>query len=148
MNKGWLCRDSENGYVTLEFALAMGMIIFPTMLILLQIPIYLEQNNRLDAIAATVANRCAVEAQNTADGNRIAVEMSADEKSVNSTLRNVNIESARCVFENSELSPGSIVTAEIRAELPPPVIPGLSSGPRWVKVSQHSSVIPKYRSFN
>lgn len=138
---------SDLGYVALEFALAMGMLVLPTALILLQVPTFLEQHDRISSIATYMAQSCATEVSNVSDGQRVADEVARSEMDASSSLGNSNLILATCDYESSSLSPGSVVTSNISVEVPAAVVPGLAGEISWTMNAQHDVRIPKYRSF-
>lgn len=138
---------SDLGYVALEFALAMGMLVLPTALVLLQVPTFLEQHDRVSSIATTVAQSCANDVSDVSEGQRIANEVSRREMDASSSLGNSTLVLATCDYESSSMSPGSVVTSNISVDVPAAVIPGLEGQVSWTMSAQHDVRIPKYRSF-
>lgn len=136
----------ERGYVALEFALGMGLLVLPTALILLQIPTYLEQHDRVSAIAATVSQACAARAESIEDGQRIATQTASEELISSTSLSKSSIRSASCKYEDDVLVPGTVVQSTISIDVPGAIIPGLPQNTIWTMTESHSSVIPKYRS--
>jgi len=141
-------RFSEVGYVALEFALAMGLLVLPTALILLQIPGYLEKNDRSKAMASEVARACASQASSVAQGDQIADLVATEEMGASSTLQNAQLADASCIFESASLEPGTRVTSSVSVQVSSPVIPGLPASADWTIRKNHTAVIPKYRSFD
>jgi hypothetical protein len=135
------------GYVALEFVVAMGLLVLPTAMIVLQIPGYLERHDRVQGLTAAVARQCANQADVVGDGDTIARQSALDEMDSSAVLRSATLVSATCTFSSSTLNPGSVVTAEVSVAVPAPVVPGLPSEVTWTLHSKHVSVIPQYRSF-
>lgn len=138
---------NECGYVALEFCVAMGLLVLPTALILLQIPNYLERSNRLDSVASVVSKQCANIANSAYEGNLIANDIVSKELDASSVLNQVDFIESSCVFESPTLDPGTIVESRVVVEMPAALVPGADMGLRWTMSATHQSVIPKYRSF-
>lgn len=147
-NRSRQCKGNEFGYVALEFALGMGLLVLPTALILLQVPSYLEKHDRVKAIASEVARACANEASNTSEGNLIAYILSIEEINASSSLKSAQLADVRCEYESASLEPGTNVVSSISISVSAPILPGLPVGRDWVINENHSAVIPKYRSFD
>ena len=146
------CNHTKNqsGYVALEFAVAMGLLVIPTMMLVLQIPKFLETRDRLDAIVATVAQNCANDADTISDGAQIAVDSSNRELTYNSYFKYSTLKSARCVYDAGSVDPNTKVTAYIDLDVPSallPGVPGFDGKTKWTYHAQHSVIIPQYRSF-
>jgi|GEM_PF-6333923 len=141
-------RSSELGYVALEFALAMGLLVLPTSLILLQIPGYLEKADRTKALASAVAQACASEASSVRQGDAIADSIALEEMNVSSTLQKARLSNASCMFESTTLEPGTRVTSSVSLQVSSPVIPGFPSTADWTISKSHTAIVPKYRSFD
>lgn len=139
---------SDYGYVALEFAMAMGMIVLPTALILLQIPTFLEQHDRASAIATSVANACANNVSKISESQSIADSIAEYEMAASSSLHNSSLNYAKCDFESQSIAPGSRITSEISIEVPAALIPGLKNEVSWTMNSRHTAIVPKYRSFD
>ena len=142
--------QNDKGYVALEFCVAMGLLVIPTMMLVLQIPSFLEKRDRLVGIVSTVAGNCANDANTIDDGVRIARDSTARELSYNSSFKNSVIISARCEYEIGAVESNSKVTAYIEVEVPSallPGVPGFNGKTTWTYHAQHSVIIPPYRSF-
>lgn len=143
-------KKNEHGYVALEFALAMGLLVIPTLMLILQIPNYLEKRDRLDAIVATVAQNCANDADNISQGSQIAVNSTNRELAYNSSFKQSSLKSARCEYEAGAVEANTKVTAYIDLDVPTavlPGVPGFNGKSTWTYHAQHSVIIPQYRSF-
>jgi hypothetical protein len=105
MNLGLDVEENEVGYVALEFALAMGLLVLPTALILLQIPGYPEKLDRTKALASQIAQACATQASNVSEGDSIADITAIAEMGASSTLVNAQLTDASCSFESASLEP-------------------------------------------
>ena len=113
----------QSGYVALEFALAMGLLVIPTMMLVLQIPNFLEKRDRLD--------------------------LATRELSFSTIFHQSKLKSARCIYDAGSVEPNTRVTAYIDLEVPSailPGIPGLNGNTIWTYHVQHSVIIPPYRS--
>jgi len=139
---------NEVGYVALEFALAMGLLVLPTALILLQIPGYLEKTDRTKALASEVAQACASKASSVGQGDSIADAVAIEEMGASSTLENATLADASCSFESGSLEPGTRVTSSVSLQVSSPVIPGFPASADWTIQKSHTAIIPKYRSFD
>lgn len=145
-----LKQKTQQGYVALEFVVAMGLLVLPTMMLVLQIPSMLEKRDRMDAIVSSVAQDCANDAQNVTDGANIAASSTSREMAYNSSFRQSTLRSARCVYDAGSVQPNSKVTAYIDIDVPSillPGVPGLDGKSKWTYHAQHSVIIPAYRSF-
>jgi len=139
---------NQAGYVALEFVLAMGLLVLPTALILLQIPSVLEQHNRLDSVASIISNNCANNAHSISEGNSIAEASAQREIESSTSLKHARLKQATCSFENGSIDYGQKVTSNISIEIPGLVIPGSEFGKTWTISSSHTSYVPKYRGIN
>lgn len=136
------------GYVALEFALAMGLLVIPTALILLQIPSLYEQNNRLEGVAAIVSNECANNADNAAEAVNISRSIAQQELAASSALKKSRLVSATCTFQRGRIDQGNTVTSNMVIEIPGLKIPGGKFGKTWRLHAEHISIVPKYRSID
>lgn len=139
---------SQSGYVALEFALGMGLLILPTALVLLQIPGYLEKADRTKALASVVVQACASQASSTSQADVIASQVAREEMGASTTLGNARLDSAYCVFDAGSVEPGTRVTSYVVLEVSSPVIPGFPASSDWVIQKSHRAIVPKYRSFD
>lgn len=139
-------RHAQCGYVALEFVLAMGLLVMPTAIIVLQIPTYLEQKDRANVVVAQVAFACASRANSMDEGNTLAQRVAQEEMQASSVLRNARLDAATCTYTAGSLRRGSIVRASISIEVSAPILPGMPSGAAWTIQSSHDAVIPRYRS--
>src|SRR5690554_1676621 len=87
---------SERGYVALEFSVAMGLLVLPLALVLLQVPTYLERHNRIESIASIVAQECADRASTSAHAQELARATTRDELQLSSITKELTVRSARC----------------------------------------------------
>lgn len=138
----------DTGYVALEFTLAMGLLVLPTALVLLQVPTYLEQNGRLKAISATVAGECADRASNSNNGQIIAIDTARKEIEASTSLSNVKLLDAQCHYETGRLTPGTKVTSTVSIQVPTAIVPGVPQELSWKMEEQHTAIIPRYRSID
>ena len=139
----------QSGYVALEFALAMGLLVIPTMMLVLQIPNFLEKRDRLDAIVSTIAQSCANDADTINEGRNIATDLATRELSFSTIFHQSKLKSARCIYDAGSVEPNTRVTAYIDLEVPSAIllgIPGLNGNTIWTYHVQHSVIIPPYRS--
>lgn len=138
---------NQNGYVALEFVVAMGLLVLPTALILLQIPTFLERHNRVESVASIVAQRCADEANTSFDANNLALDTAQEEMSSSTIMNHVTLRNATCRFERIPIQPGDEVTSTIVISMPSALVPGADFGPTWTMTATHISIVPRYRSF-
>ncbi len=146
--KGIFVRRDQTGYVALEFVVAMGLLVLPIALVLLQIPSFLERHNRLESISAIVSQTCATKANTSTQGNEIARTIAENEMESSSVMKHVSLVSSSCSFQDSGLSPGTKVTSTVTMSMAAAVVPGSDMGPTWTMTETHVSVVPKYRSYS
>lgn len=139
-------RKNEHGYVALEFAFAMGMLVLPTALVVLQIPGYLEQKDRVTSVAAIVAQECANKASTVGRGQEIATETAQYEIDASTTLDRATLVGATCEFDSGAVRPGTHVRSSVSVAVPAAAIPGIPQELSWTMTSTHDAIVPKYRS--
>lgn len=137
----------DAGYVALEFVLAMGMMVVPTALIVLQIPGVLEQHDRASAVASRIANVCADEADDNSEAQQLALKTANEEMNATSVLRHSSLSSAECIYESGNIEPGTKVHANISISVPAPLLPFVGVGTNWTLREEHVAIVPQYRSF-
>lgn len=139
-------RKNDRGYVALEFVFAMGMLVFPTALIVLQIPGFLEQKDRVTSVAAIVAQECANKASSVSRGQEIALEIAREEINASTSLSRATLVGASCTFDSNTVRPGTHVRSLISVGVPAAVIPGVPQEFSWTMTSTHDVIVPQYRS--
>ncbi len=138
--------QNDRGYVALEFVFAMGMLVLPTALIVLQIPGYLEQKDRITSVAAIVAQECANMASTVSSGQELASKTAQDEIDATTSLGRATLIDASCDFDTSSVRPGTHVRSSISVAVPAGIIPGVPQEFLWTLTSTHDAIVPRYRS--
>jgi hypothetical protein len=131
---------SERGFVAVEFALAIGVLLLPVLLLVAAMPSWVERQH-----AATVAARDAA-----------AVAVGAFPADGSAAARDAAIETAgsygiapadvAVAFTRNDLRRGGIVSVQVTVRMPAMVVPGVGTvgGFRWSVVQ--SRRIDDYRS--
>lgn len=140
-------QKSDRGYVALEFALGIGLLVLPTSLILLQIPRVLEQNDRVKNVAAEVARACANKASTYSEAQEIAQTVAQEEMIYSIVLSKASLIAASCSSSSSEIVAGETITSTVSIEVESILITGLPTSRKWTVTKTHQFIVPNYRSF-
>jgi hypothetical protein len=130
----------EGGHVAIEFALSIGLLLLPVVMLVAAVPSWVEREH-----AATVAAREAVSAAVAAypaDGRDDA------QAEVEQTLANYGIPAGAAVvrFDRDDVRRGGMVSVRVTIDMPAVVVPGIGTidGFHWSAVQ--SRRIDDYRS--
>jgi hypothetical protein len=130
----------EGGFVAIEFALAIGVLLLPVVLLVAAMPSWVERQHAA-TVAAKEAAAVAVRSY-PADGTDAARDAAVE------TAGNYGIapDDVDVVFTRNELRRGGIVSARVTVRMPAMVVPGVGTvgGFRWSVVQ--SRRIDDYRS--
>jgi Flp pilus assembly protein TadG len=131
---------SERGFVAIEFALSIGLLLLPVLLIVAALPSWVERQH-----AATVAAR---EAASAAAGAYPADGREAGRTAATEAVANYGIPPADVdvSYDRDEQQRGGMISARVTIAMPAIVVPGLGTvgGFHWSVV--HTRRIDDYRS--
>ena len=135
-------RDDEFGFVAIELALGVGLLLLPVTLLVLTFPTWAEYQSTA-RVAAQEAARTAVLAQDLADGQARGEELARQIFS-NHGLDRAAIDIRWSGAET--LGRGATVTAHVTVRMPALDIPGIGRAGRWSWTASHGEQIDQYRS--
>ena len=130
----------EHGHVAIEFALAVGMLLLPVVLLVAALPTWIERQH-----AATVAAREAASVAATAfpgDG-RDAARLAALDAVTNYGVAPADI---AVDFVRYDVRRGGTVSARVTIAMPAVVVPGIGTVGGFSWSATHSRRIDDYRS--
>ncbi len=136
----------EAGFGTLELVVGVALLLIPTMLLVLQIPRWLEYQDFARSAAAEASRACAT-ADSVAAGQARAVAI-VTAMAPNYGIRAAEPSRVLSVTCTGAPEPGATVTATVRIEAPALMFPGFGRGTyhaNWVV--SHAEVVDPYRSY-
>jgi hypothetical protein len=135
-------RGSEDGYVALELALGIGVLVLPVLILVSLLPTWFERQS-LARVAAQEAARTVVLAETweegVAGGMEVVSQVAANH-GLEDSIVDIAIEGA--------LVRGETVTANVTVEMPALVVPLMGSVGAWEWTASHSEKVDQYRSFD
>ncbi len=134
-------RRGECGFVAVEWVVAVGFLLFPTVLLVLSFPGWIERQG-MARVAAQETARAVALSNDTASGAEAAREL-ADEIARN---HGVDPTTMAVSYEGTTRRGGS-VTATVAVELPALTIPGLGSLGSVTWSARHTELVDRYRPF-
>lgn len=130
----------SRGAVPIEFALGIGLLVFPVALLVLTLPTWSERTGAATAAAQEAARVVAV-ATPCGSGAARAEEV------VEEVARNHGMDPARFHLRISgDARAGGRVEAAVDVEMPVTVIPGVGSFGAWSWTAHHGEMVDRYRS--
>lgn len=134
-------RRDERGMVVAEFAVVVGMILFPVMILVLSFPVWVERQS-MARVAAQEAARTVALADDTDAG------VGAAEQLVAEIATNHGVDSsAMTVTFSGSATRGSSVTATVDVEFPPLSLPLLGGVGSVSWSTSHTERVDDYRGF-
>ncbi|MDP9389083.1 MAG: hypothetical protein M3Q48_14490 [Actinomycetota bacterium] len=131
----------EGGFVAVEWVVAVGFLLFPTVLLVLSFPAWVERQG-MARVAAQEAARAVALANDTESGAEAGRAL-GDEIARNHGVDPTNIS----VSYDGMTRRGGSVTATVSVDLPALTFPGLGSlgSVRWS--TRHTELVDRYRPF-
>jgi hypothetical protein len=139
-------RSREAGFGTLEFVVGVALLLIPVMLLVLQIPRWLEYQDFARSAAAEASRACAN--ADTAAAGQIRATALVTAMAPNYGIRTADASRVLAVTCTGAPEPGATVVATVRIEAPALVFPGFGRGTyhaTWTV--SHSEVVDPYRSY-
>lgn len=131
--------DGERGYVGLEFALAVGLLIFPVTILVVSLPTWVERQSAA-RVAAQEAAREVVLADSWSEGTELGSAV-AQQTATNHGVGHVDV-----AFSGA-LERGGEVVARVTVEMPALVVPAVGRVGAWSWTAVHTEQVDLYRSF-
>ena len=131
----------ESGFVAVEWVVAVGFLLFPTVLLVLSFPAWVERQG-MARVAAQEAAR-AVALSNDTESGAEAGRGLADEIARN---HGVDPSTVGVSYQGTTRRGGS-VTATVAVRLPALTIPGLGSLGSVTWSTRHTELVDRYRPF-
>lgn len=133
--------QGESGFVVVEWVAAVGFLLFPTVLLVLSFPSWVERQG-MARVAAQEAARAVVLSNNTGAGAEAGREL------VDEIARNHGVDPATtAVSYEGSARRGGRVTATVAVELPALTLPGLGSLGSVTWSAHHTEFVDRYRGF-
>lgn len=134
-----LALRGERGYVGLEFALAVGLLIFPVTILVVSLPTWVERQSAA-RVAAQEAAREVVLADSWSEGTELG-SATAQQVATNHGVGHVDV-----AFFGA-LERGGEVVARVTVEMPALVVPAIGRVGSWTWTVAHTEQVDLYRSF-
>jgi hypothetical protein len=133
-------RRSEAGFVAIEFAVGVGLLVIPVALVVLTLPGWSERQATARAVGREVARHAA------RDG---VCDLSAARAIGASMAVNLGVPSHDLVVDlacvdGAELPPGGDVEAEVTVAMPAVQLPGIGAVGAWSWTARHREPIDRY----
>ena len=139
-------RDREQGFGTLELVVGVALLLIPVMLLVLQIPRWLEYQDFARSAAAEASRACAD--ADTADEGQRRAQVVVAAMAPNYGIRDADASRVLRVTCTGAPEPGATVTATVRVEAPALVFPGFGRGTVHATWSvSHTEIVDPYRSY-
>jgi hypothetical protein len=132
--------ESERGFVAIELAMGIGLLIFPVALLVLTVPAWSERQATARVIAREVARRTARDGVcDAAAAQALGAEMA----------RNLGVPADGFVVDvvcpgGVVLTPGSDVEAQVTVPMPAVQIPGIGAVGAWSWTARHREPVDRY----
>jgi Flp pilus assembly protein TadG len=133
-------RDREGGFVAIEFALGIGLLLLPVVLLVVSLPTWAERRHAA-TVAATEAAAVAVHAYPN-DGQADARE-AALESIVNAGIDRSQVD---VTFDRDDVRRGGTVSVRVTVAMPALVVPGVGNAGGFRYAVVRSRRIDDYRS--
>jgi hypothetical protein len=136
-------RSRERGYVAGEFALGIGLLVFPVALLVLTLPAWSERQTTARSIAREVSRVVAV----AGVCDRAAAIETGHDMARNLGLASADVDVQLDCATGERLRRGGSVRASVTVAVPAVTFPGIGSVGAWSWTAHHSEPIDQYRSF-
>jgi hypothetical protein len=135
-------RARERGFVAVELALAIGLLLFPVACLVLTMPTWAERRTTARAIVREVARVIA--------GAGVCDDASAQGLTA-IMARNLGMPEGNASMElecrsGSDLEPGTELEAAVTVRMPAVQLPGIGSVGEWRWTARHRQPVDLYRS--
>ncbi|MCU1456489.1 MAG: hypothetical protein JWL73_581 [Actinomycetia bacterium] len=138
---------ADSGFGTLEFVVGVAILLIPVMLLVLQIPRWLEYQDFARSAVAEASRVCAG-ADTAAEGQLRAVALVAA-MAPNYGIRDAGASGVLSVTCAGAPEPGATVVATVRVDAPALVFPGFGRGTYHATWSvSHAEIVDPYRSYD
>ena len=139
-------RSGGQGFGTLEFVVGVALLLIPVMLLVLQIPRWLEYQDFARSAAAEASRACA-DADTAAEG-QLRAQVIVAAMAPNYGITATDAGRALQVTCAGAPEPGATVVATVRIDAPALVFPGFGRGTYHATWSvSHAEVVDPYRSY-
>ena len=132
----------ERGYVAGEFALGIGLLVFPVALLVLTLPTWSERQTTARSIAREVSRVVAV--SGVCDRGRATGTGQDMARNLGLAPRDIDVQ-LDCA-PGERLRRGGSVRASVTVAVPAVAFPGIGSVGAWSWTAHHSEPIDQYRS--
>jgi hypothetical protein len=130
----------ERGYVAIEFALAVGLLLLPVVLLVALLPSWVEREHAASVAAREAASAAA--GAYPADG-RDAARLAATDALANYGIAPADIEVA---FDRYEMQRGGMISVRVTIAMPAIALPGIGAIDSFHWSVVHTRRIDDYRS--
>ena len=131
----------QRGQVPVEFALAMGLLVFPVTILVVSLPVWIERQSAA-RVAVQEAARELVLADSWAEGTRRGA-LVAEQVASNHGIPPGEVS----VGFRGELERGAAVTALVTVRMPALVLPAIGAVGEWSWTVSHTEQVDLSRSF-
>ena len=131
----------DGGFVAVEWVVAVGFLLFPTALLVLSFPAWVEREGMAQVAAQEAARAVALanDTESGAEAGRALTDEIARNHGVDPTTMAVSYEGTT--------RRGGTVTATVAVQLPALTIPGLGSLGSVTWSTRHTELVDRYRPF-
>ena len=135
-----MSQRSEGGFVAIEFALGLGLLVIPVALVVLTLPGWSERQATARAVSREVARQAAREG---------ICDVSVARATAASMAVNLGVPSRDLVVDlacvaGSVLPPGGDVEARVTVAMPAVLLPGIGAVGAWSWTARHREPIDRY----
>ena len=134
---------TETGFVALELAVGIGLLVLPVACLVLTLPTWSERQTTARAIAREVGRTTAT----AGVCDRAGAEATTREMAVNLGLDPGDVSVALDCRTGARLARGGTVTARVTVQVPAVAIPGVGSAGAWSWTAVHTESVDPFRSF-
>jgi hypothetical protein len=133
----------EGGFVSVEFAAGIGLLVLPVACLVLTLPTWSERQTTARAIAREVGRSTAVAGR----CDRAAAETLTREMAANLGLDARDVAVTLDCTPGAQLARGGTVTARVTVQVPAVALPGIGGVGAWSWTAAHTETVDPYRSF-
>ena len=134
-------RNPEGGFVATEFALGIGLLLFPVACVVLTMPTWSERKTTARAIVREVARVVASTGVCDNASARGLTEIMARNLGMSPADTRIDLECR----PGAALEPGSEVGAAVTVRMPALDIPGIGPVGEWSWTARHNQPVDRYR---
>jgi hypothetical protein len=132
----------ESGFVATEFALGVGVLLLPVVVVVLTIPTWSERQTTARAIAREVGRAVAREGL---CNDAVAADL-ADIMAMNLGLARADLEVGLDCASGAPLAPGDEVQVSVTVQMPAVRLPAIGSVGAWSWTARHRQPVDLYGS--